>query len=241
LGKSPCFDLSKYASNLNRLQHHLTSGSQYHPTAPVQNAVTAIFHSESAAQTALEKANHRYGLIIEPVQPVTSFVGPPIPPLESEYALEGTATGNEAEEKQEVKEFQLDFYPSDFVHERYIKSPVTNPLYGPFKPVLPAHSFIVAALKQTVPPSLWATGLRDWETDAARRTRGVAGLEADLNGRENESGPEGHFLGVRSAYQARHRRRQIRSVPTVMKGLKALKEERQKRDKDVEALRKTVG
>jgi hypothetical protein len=139
-----------------------------------------------------------------------------------------------------VKEFQLDMWPSDFVHEKYIKSPVTNPLYGPFKPILPENSFIGGALKQSVPPSLWARGLRDWETDAVRRKRGSAGLEADLDGTENAGGADGWPIHAGSAFQLRHKRRQLKTVPKVMKGLKALREERKRRDEEAGSLHEDV-
>ena len=167
-------------------------------------------------------------------------MGPPIPPLESESAPEGTAAGNIPVESQEVKEFQLDIYPSDFVHEKYIKSSVTNPLYGPFKPVVPENSFICGALKQSVPPSPWARGLRDWETDAVRRKRGAAGLEADLGGSENTGGADGKPINAGSAFQWRHKRRQMKAVPTVMKGLRALKEDRQRKHTEAVALREDI-
>jgi hypothetical protein len=232
----PCFGLSRYALFFNLSSRYLISALQYHPTAPVQNAVTAIFQTESAAKAALDKAHHRYGLVIES-QPTTSFVGPPIPPRDLEATSEEGAA-DKPKEPQEVKEFQLDIWPSDFVHEKYIKSSSTNPLYGPFSPILPENSFIGGTLKQSVPPSPWARGLMDWETDAVRRKRGSAGLEADLDGDENVAG-----------YMRRQKRRQMNAAPKVMSGLMALKkergqrveEERQKRDEEAAALREDVG
>ena len=165
---------------------------------------------------------------------MASYVGPPIPPLEDPTAEK------KPEEKKEEKWFQLDISPSDFVHETYIKSTATNPLYGPYKPVKAENSFIAGALTQSVPASLWARGLVDWETDAVRR-RGGMGVEADLERNGNASGASTPSARLAKAYQERYRRRQEKTVPTVMKGLRALKEERQRRDAETEAIREDVG
>lgn len=235
-------EVAMFRSLKVRLPHqsaftYLTSDLQYHPISPVQNAVTAIFQTESAAKAALEKANHRYGLIIEPSQLITSFVGPPINPLEFEATQEDAAAGKKSEEPQQVKEFQLDIWPSDFVHERYIKSPTTNPLYGPFRPVLPENSFIGGALKQSVSPSPWARGLMDWETDAVRRKKGFGGLEAALDHNDNPVGLDGRFLKAETPFQRRHRRRQMKAAPKVMWGLRSLKEEKKWKEEEEERQR----
>jgi hypothetical protein len=186
----------------------------------------------------LDQTPFTYGVIIEKAQPMTSFVGPPMPPLDS--PTEDPTGKKKPDEKKEEKWFQLDISPSDFVHEKYIKSTVMNPLYGPYKPVRPEHSFIAGALKQTVPPSLWARGLMDWETDAVKRRSGM-GLEVDLERSDNGSGASGPSMGPAKSYQERHRRRQGKAIPAVMKGLRALKEERQKRDAEADAIREDIG
>jgi len=200
---------------------------KYHPTSPVQNAALAVFQTESAAQKALNQTPFVYGVIIEKVQPMT-YIGPPM------SSLEDPTAENKPEEKKEEKWFQLDISPSDFVHEKYIKSTLTNPLYGPYKPVRTENSFIAGALKQSVPPSLWARGLIDWETDSVRRRSGM-GLEAALEGKD-----DGIFNRV-ARIQDRHRNRQEKTIPVVMKGLRALKEERQRRDAEAEAIREDIG
>jgi hypothetical protein len=170
---------------------------------------------------------------MEPAQVATSFVGPPISPTEFEATPEEGGAGKKVEEPQEVKEFQLDIWPSDFVHEKYIRSPATNPLYGPFKPVSPENSFIGGALKQSVPPSLWAKGLMDWETDAVRRKKGSGGLEADLEHHE-AAAIDGHLLKPETQYLRRRRRKQMKAIPRVMLGLRALKEEKERQLREEE-------
>ena len=200
----------------------------------MENAATAIFQTESAAKAALDTARHRYGLIIEPPQPTTPFVGPPIPPLEAGASSEEKTASDKLEVPPEVKEFQLDIWPSDFVHEKYIKSPLTNPLHGPFQPASPDNSFIGAALKQSVPPSPWATGLMDWETDGVRR-RGFAGLNVDPEG-EDASGANVD----QASFLRRLGRRQMKAPPKVMLGLRALKEERRQKEEQERQLREQV-
>ena len=163
---------------------------------------------------------------------MTSFVGPPIAPLEAEAGPEEAAAGTEPEEPQEVKEFQLDIWPSGFVHEKYIRSPITNPLYGSFRPISPDNSFIGGALKQSVPPSLWAKGLMDWETDDVRRKRWFAGLDAELEGTEDANSSGGRSPNPTAAYLRRQKRRQMKATPRVMLGLRALREEREQKEEE---------
>ena len=156
----------------------------------------------------------------------------------NERPPEDPGTEKQPEEKREEKWFQLDVSPSDFVHEKYIKSSVTNPLHGPYKPVRPERSFIAGALRQTVAPSLWARGLMDWETDAVKR-RGGTGLEADFERNSNGYGASGSSDRPAKSFQERYRKRQEMAVPAVMKGLRALREERQR--SNAGAIRADVG
>jgi hypothetical protein len=65
------------------------------------------------------------------------------------------------------KIFELHISPTHYDHHKHITSPSTNPLYGPFPPVAIYRSYIASSLNDIIPPSLWAPGLRDWETDGS--------------------------------------------------------------------------
>ena len=132
-----------------------------------------------------------------------------------------------------MKEFQIDIWRSDFIHDKYIKSTATNPLYGPFKPVLPENSFIGGALEKSVPPSPWAKGLMDWETDAVRRKRGSAGPGVGFDGGEEASGAGGGLLTPGDHYLLRHQRKQRKAIPQVMMGLKTMREERLRKEAEL--------
>jgi len=198
-------------------------------------------------------------VITSQAQSIKAFVGPPGAPLPFETeadsplsALDDQNTNTKTEGEanpdtdapaREEKWFQLDVSPSDFIHDKYIKSTITNPLYRPYKPVRPETSFLAGTLKQTVLPSLWAKGLRDWETDAVRRKEDVPleveeekGFQGSAGGRDRNKASS----RIASTYVAkRFQRRQETARPRVMKGLRALREERERME--AEALRQETG
>lgn len=86
-----------------------------------------------------------------------------------EAVHEGDDDAGERNEKTEGKQtpleriFEIRLSPSQYPHEKYIKS---NPLYGPWKPISAARSAIASDLARKIPQEKLLSGLRDWETGA---------------------------------------------------------------------------
>jgi len=121
-----------------------------------------------------------------------------------------------AQLQEEDQLFQLYASYSKFDHLRYLNNHGTNPLHGPFRPVPPRSSYISASLDRVIPKSLWAAGLRDWDTDALKKV-----WDADK-----------FFVDERVQKKLEDNR------PTIMMGIKAFEEEREeKRKKEEERLR----
>ncbi|TVY84558.1 hypothetical protein LSUE1_G000743 [Lachnellula suecica] len=178
---------------------------KYRPRAPVSNAFTTLFNTESAATEALNQSPIRYRLVSQPSQ------------MESMGSTIETPKDSNAEED---KIFELHVSTSNFDHELYLNSPSTNPLHGPFVPVSPTRSYIAGSLDDVIAPSLWAPGLKDWETDGAHSS------ESAEEAPETEAGP-GQMSQTHVEWMVSQRklRRREKAVPEVMKGLRALKKQ----------------
>lgn len=137
-------------SNLN-LKHH--------PVSPVQNAFISIFSSSTAAQEIINASPVRYRLIVEPDPQALSPV--------SQNPSDGTAPPGQMPKE---KVFSLSLNITRYTHDQYISHPLTNPLYGPFKPIDPKRSGIAAHLNKSLEPSMWSKGLADWDSDMGKRS-----------------------------------------------------------------------
>jgi hypothetical protein len=184
----------------------------------VPNAFLSLFSSEAAAKDAINASPIRYRLISEPSQSPS-----PTASLDTSPAEEAQAEATETKPAEDEKIFELHVSHSDFDHALYLTSPKTNPLHGPFKPVDPKYSYIAASLDRSVPKSLWAAGLKDWETDSVKWRNGPV-LEREL---EISQGMMGTSVAHRVAQ--RERRRREKAIPRAMSGLRALREERESR------------
>jgi hypothetical protein len=123
-----------------------------------------LFADESAAVAAQNSSALRYRLITTP--------GPP--PLTPSQEIEATVAPLDPSDPENIplpqeppteKIFELHISSTNYNHHKHLTSPYTNPLYGPFTPIEPKRSYIASSLNQIIQPSLWAPGLRDWETD----------------------------------------------------------------------------
>jgi hypothetical protein len=132
----------------------------------------------------------------------------------------------------EDKVFELYASTSTFDHEIYLNSPNLNPLHGRFVPVSPQTSYIAASLDDVIAPSLWAPGLKDWESDGLRVIEGQTpdsanepqreSMESDAEwGRKNVAGQ----TSIAWRVAQRERKRREMEIPRVMKGLRALRQE----------------
>ncbi|KAF7873989.1 hypothetical protein EAF04_002661 [Stromatinia cepivora] len=133
---------------------------KHHPISPVQNAFISIFNSATAAQELINASPVRYRLIVEP--------NPSSPiPLTLSHGGDPSSAPNQ---KPIEKIFSLSLNISRYTHDQYITHPLTNPLYGPFKPIDPKRSGIAAHLGKSSEGRMWSKGLTDWDSDAGRRS-----------------------------------------------------------------------
>jgi hypothetical protein len=122
---------------------------------------------------------------------------------------------------QEETMFELSASPTGFDHTKYIRDPYTNPLHGPYNPVSEKGSYIAASLGQNLPPTLWSSGLKDWES-------------ANMRWR-NDRTPAAHSdMSAAVFAHKRERERKQKRLPTVMRGLRELAEQRAQRDVESE-------
>lgn len=188
---------------------------KYEPTQNVPNAFFALFTKESSVEDLVNASPIRYRLITE-----RSSANP------SDPLISLTPEDAEGQVEQEEIMFELGINTTKFDHTLYISDPYTNPLQGPYVPVSPNRSYIAASLEENIPKSLWAAGLRDWETANLRFTNQHKALEDTVNGSTEESGA--FFI------TKKYREKTERSTPRVMSGLKSLaeksKEKRRKRE-----------
>ncbi|RDL40361.1 Uncharacterized protein BP5553_00340 [Venustampulla echinocandica] len=190
---------------------------KYHPKAPVPNAFLSMFRTEAAAVAALNQSPIRYRLMPNDSQsedPSTeTLLGSTLTPPDHAPAEPSTAKPNDE------KIFELHISTTTIDHERYLRSPSTNPLYGPFIPISPVKSYIAASLDAVISPSMWAPGLKDWETDGSQLGGGKV---ADL---ESEPGQSMPVTSIEWRVNRRQTRRREKLIPKVMMGLKNLRQE----------------
>lgn len=141
-----------------------------------------------------------------------------------------TSTAEEKPSPENEKVFELHISTTIFDHDKYLNSPATNPLHGPYQPASPATSYIASSLDEVIPPSLWAAGLKDWETDGFRLTARDRGTPTPDSEARPEQG-QGHMrTGIEWKVSQRERKRQGMAVPEIMKGLRPMKEAYEKRE-----------
>ena len=123
------------------------------------------------------------------------------------------------------KVFELHVSHSDFDHTLYLTNTMTNPLRGPYKPITPKYSYMAGALDRSVPRTLWAAGLKDWETDSVKWRNGpVLGQDPGLEPADHRT----MSISVAHRVAQRERRRKEKAIPNVMSGLRALRKERER-------------
>jgi hypothetical protein len=132
-----------------------------------------------------------------------------------------TGSGSAAPElnTEDKKVFELHLSNTTFDHEIYLASSQTNPLHGPFTPVSPARSYFAACLDATVPPSMLAPGLLDWESDKVRWKQEAAPESGEKRDQLTTT------VNAQLLVDERAKRRRDKETPRVMKGLKNLKED----------------
>jgi hypothetical protein len=200
---------------------------KYYPRDPVSNAFLALFTSESVAKSAINASPVRYRLISSSPQSPSSYspsTDSSPAQLETESASfspmqPGTApeeiTLDSMPYEEEEKMFQINISSTTFDHSKFLASPISNPLSGPYKPIAPHNSMIAASLQRNIPAALWTPGLRDWDTDRAIWRNDEKFDESDeVEGKKRKSR---HFTAERI---------KKRELPRVMMGLKGLREER---------------
>jgi hypothetical protein len=198
---------------------------KYYPRDPVSNAFLALFTSESAAKSAINASPVRYRLISSSPQSPSSHSPPPARSETEAGTFSPMQPGTAPEEvnpspdsmpyAEEEKMFQINISSTTFDHRKFLASPISNPLSGPYKPIAPHNSMIAASLQRNIPASLWTPGLRDWDTDRAIWRNDENFDESDeVEGKKKKSR---HFA---------EERMRKREVPRVMMGLKGLREER---------------
>ncbi|KAJ8062571.1 hypothetical protein OCU04_009096 [Sclerotinia nivalis] len=164
---------------------------KHHPISPVQNAFISIFNSATAAQELINASPVRYRLTVEP-NPSSSV---PATPSHDE----NPSSAPNQNPKPIEKIFSLSLNISRYTHDQYISHPLTNPLYGPFKPIDPKRSGIAAHLGKSLEGRLWSRGLADWDSDAGRRSGwneeereedgGMGNVRAERSDRSSSSVP----------------------------------------------------
>jgi hypothetical protein len=136
-------------------------------------------------------------------------------------------------QEQDTTIFELTASPARLNHDKYIRDPFTNPLYGPFKPIATDRSSLAAALAPHLPRSLAASGLQDWETAGLRWRSEEAVLEAggSPGTSTGNTGIAPIPIDPSPAFMAskRIRERLEKNTPRVMRGLQALVAERGKK------------
>ncbi|KAH8808086.1 hypothetical protein F5884DRAFT_857635 [Xylogone sp. PMI_703] len=217
-------------------------GLKYNMAAPSLNAFIAVFEDESSATELFRLRQIRYKLISQIESAYSSRPHPHNQPEatieisdslgeeegrgEGESAMHNSESNTDidAEESSasppntEEKIFQLTLAPSSYPHHTFISSPLHNPLHGPYTPISPRRSFIASALSSSVPPSIYAAGLRDWETDGVKRRVANDGVGGGSTGGGGGWGSTN--VPWRIANKARKRLEE--EVPDVMRGLKGL-------------------
>jgi hypothetical protein len=196
---------------------------KYYPRDPVSNAFLALFTSESAAKSAINASPVRYRLISSSPQSPSSYSPPAqsetetgtFSPMQPGTAPEEVTPDSTVPYEEEEKMFQINISSTSFDHRKFLASPISNPLSGPYKPIAPHNSMIAASLQRNIPASLWTPGLRDWDTDRAIWRNDETFDESDeVEGKKRKSR---HFTAERM---------KKRELPRVMMGLKGLREER---------------
>ncbi|APA16242.1 predicted protein [Sclerotinia sclerotiorum 1980 UF-70] len=153
---------------------------KHHPISPIQNAFISIFASATAAQEIINASPVRYRLTVERNPSLPNDVNPSPAPTSNSKPIE--------------KIFSLSLNISRYTHDQYISHPLTNPLYGPFKPIDHKRSGIAAHLGKSIEGRLWSKGLVDWESDNGRRSgwneeEGEGAARAQRNDRASSSVP----------------------------------------------------
>lgn len=131
----------------------------------------------------------------------------------------------EPEPVQEETLFELSASTTTFNPHQAVQDPLSNPLYYPYKPAPASRSPIAASLSENVPESLWARGLKDWDTHGMRCRDGELAFAGGV-----EEGTERNAGSSRSWWLGRESKRTENMLPKVMRGLKALAEERSRRE-----------
>lgn len=208
---------------------------QYRTIAPSKQSFLATFTTERAAQEVMTSAPLRYHLVTEghdgqdgQTQATTATSATPIG--SEEATLESGSN----------HEFELHAHPSTLDHEKYITSPHTNPLYGPYKPSPTKRSYVANMLDNAVTTGMWSSGLKDWETDVERweksgaydydakhaREGQVHGLSSKILGKIGElkiglaEGSEAQKGMTERAVYTRAVRRRKKAIPEIMWGAK---------------------
>jgi hypothetical protein len=98
-------------------------------------------------------------------------------------------------------------YPSYFSHTLYLRSPLHNPLHGPYTPIPTNSSYIASSLIQNVPSSIMTSGLLDWETDSRSGRMGLHYLRPDEQASGDKDGEmEGEMEGDKEGIEGYSRR-----------------------------------
>ncbi|KAH8687780.1 hypothetical protein BGZ60DRAFT_363889 [Tricladium varicosporioides] len=185
---------------------------KYLPKNPVANAFLAIFDHPDVAATVINRSPIQYRL--------TKVVPPPSKPETSPSDSMGSSMTTSEEPALPVPEiepsqkaFELHISSTNFNHAKHISS---SPLYGPFQPITPKESYIAASLHNTIPPTIMAAGLRDWETDG-NQVRDRRPTHEKL-----EDG-EVRKTSILNMVEKRIMRRRKEEIPEIMRGLRGLK------------------
>jgi hypothetical protein len=101
------------------------------------------------------------------------------------------------EPKPQEQPYQLMAYPSYFSHTLHLRSPLHNPLHGPYTPFPINSSYISSSLAQNVPSSIMTPGLLDWETDSRFGRMALHDLRPDEQaGKDKDGELEGDKEGI---------------------------------------------
>lgn len=146
--------------------------------------------------------------------------------------------------------FELTVNSAEFNHDRHIRDPQLNPLWGNFRP--DTRSAFSAYLERTLPKKIWTKGLADWQTDSMRRrkwveerfvgqgktTVGIVGAaETTQMPRKNAAYRKRQDLPPRLQRLAEQQEKEKRALemPKAMKGLQKLYLERELGTGDLQA------
>jgi hypothetical protein len=186
-----------------------------------------MFVDESAAVAAQNSSTLRYRLTITPNPPPLT----PSQEIEASVApLDPSDPANAPPPQKEPVEkiFELHISSTNYDHEKHITSSSTNPLYGPFTPIPYTRSYIASSLNQIIQPSIWAPGLRDWETDGLN-------LRDEIEMGERSSGSS-----IEWRVSQRERRRKEKGMSWIMRGLKPLRNEWEAKQQEHAPLDKVI-